>query len=112
MEQDNLFPLPPQESKEIPRDPIWDALDEEFGEVRTKSERGRRNQAVRELRDAEVTPEEIKIAVDFCRRNFTNFTEMAVCGWLGRSLHEERSKGTANVRSIFERMRPKETQDG
>ena len=87
-----------------PRDPIWDALTEEFGDVRTKSERQRRNTAVKELRDADVTPEEIKIAVDFCRRNFTHFTEMAVCGWLGRALHEDKARG-ADVRSIFERMR-------
>jgi len=85
-------------------DPVWDVLTEAFGEARTKSERGRRNAAVRELRDAEVTPEEIRIAVAFCRRSFTHFTEMAVCGWLSRALHEETSRG-ADVRSIFERMR-------
>lgn len=89
---------------ERPKDEIWDALVEEFGEVRTKSERGRRNLAVRELRDAGVTAEEIKIAVTFCRRNFTHFTEMAVCNWVSRAVHEDQARG-ADVHSIFERMR-------
>lgn len=84
-------------------DPIWDALVEEFGGVRTTAERDRRNAAVKQLREAAVTAEEIKIAVSFCRRNFTHFTEMAVCSWLSRALHEEQSRG-ADVRSIFRRM--------
>lgn len=71
-----------------PVDPIWDALTEAFGDVRTPSERARRNRAVKELRVAQATPEEIEVAVDFCRRNFTSFTEMAVCSWLSRALHE------------------------
>jgi hypothetical protein len=73
-----------------PRDEIWDALEEAFGEVRTEMERGRRNKAVKQLRAAKATPEEIAIAVDYCRRNFTTFTEMAVCGWLSRALHEHK----------------------
>lgn len=85
-------------------DPIWDVLTEEFGEALTKSERGRRNTVVKELREAEVTPDQIRIAVSYCRRNFTYFTEGAVCNWIGRALHEEKSRG-ADVRSIFERMR-------
>lgn len=107
MEQGNLFPLEPKSPREYPRDPLWDALEEEFGKVRTKSERGRRNAAVRELREAEVTPEEIRVTIDYCHRNFTSFSEKAICNWLSRSLHEEREHG-ANVRSIFERMRAKE----
>lgn len=89
---------------ERPPDLIWDALEVEFGVVRTKSERGRRNAAVRELKEAGVTPEEIKIAVAFCRRNFTSFSETAVCNWVSRALHEDQARG-ADVRSIFERMR-------
>ena len=90
--QDNLFPLPPPKPREVLRDEIWDALEDEFGQVRTKSERGRRNRAVSELREAEVTQEEVRVAVEFCRRNFTHYTEVAVCSWLSRALHE----GSAN----------------
>lgn len=79
------------------RDEIWDALTEAFGEVRTSPERGRRNRAVRELREAGATPEEIVIAVDYCRRNFTVFTEMAICGWLSRALHENKQDSFENV---------------
>lgn len=90
---------------ERPRDELWDALTDEFGEVRTKSERGRRNVAVRELREAAVTPAEIVIAVAYCRRNFTYFTEVAVCNWIGRALHEEQQAAEGgNVRSFFRRM--------
>lgn len=105
-EQESLFPVGPipKTPREYPQDPLWDALDEEFGKVRTKSERGRRNSVVKELRDADVTPEEIRITVSFCRKNFTHFTEGAVCNWLSRALHEETSRG-ADVHSIFERMR-------
>jgi hypothetical protein len=74
-------------------DETWDALEAEFGPVRTKSERGRRNAAVRELREAEATPQEIKIAADFCRRHFTTYTEMALCNWLSRSLEEHKKNG-------------------
>lgn len=88
-------------------DPIWDALEEAFGPVRTKSERGRRNVAVRELREAEVTRDEIKIAVAFCRRNFTSFSEMAVCNWLSRALMENTSTAGGNVRELFRRMEGK-----
>ena len=105
--QDNLFPLPSPKPREVPRDEIWDALEEEFGVVRTKSERGRRNRAVRELREAEVTPDEVKIAVDFCRRSFTHFTEVAVCSWLSRALHEDSSND--NTREGFLRLLGKDS---
>jgi hypothetical protein len=76
-------------------DLIWDALEVEFGPVRTKSERGRRNVAVKELREAEATPEEIKVAADYCRRNFTYFTEKALCSWLSKALDEQKQNGVA-----------------
>lgn len=72
------------------RDPIWDALTEHFGEARTKDERGRRNAAVKQLRDAQATPEEIAITIDYCKRHFNTFTEMAICGWLSRALKEHK----------------------
>jgi hypothetical protein len=80
-------------------DDIWDALTEHFGPVRTPSERGRRNRAVRELKQAEATADEIRVAVEFCRRNFTSFTEMAVCGWLSRAILEHEQTG--NQRETF-----------
>lgn len=73
-------------------DPIWDALTEAFGEVRTPSERGRRNRAVRELRSAQATPEEIAVAAEFCRRSFTHFSETALCNWLSRALREQNER--------------------
>lgn len=85
------------------QDEIWDALTDEFGPALTSRERSRRNGAVKELREAGVTPEQIKIAVAYCRRNFTQFSEYAVCNWIGRAVHEETQRG-ADVRSIFERM--------
>lgn len=87
-------------------DPIWEALTAAFGEVRTPSERGRRNRAVRELREAKATPEEIAIAVEFCRKSFTSFTEMAVCNWLSRSLMEHQATGSQ--RDTFIRLLRKE----
>lgn len=91
---------------ERPRDEIWDALTASFGEVRTPSERGRRNRAVRELKEAEATPEEILIAVEFCKKNFTSYSEIAVCNWLSRALHEHREAGAG--KDTFIRLLRKE----
>lgn len=87
---------------ERPRDIVWDALTEGFGEPRTSSERGRRNRAVHELRMAEATPEEIAVAIAFCKKNFTSFSEMAVCNWLSRALHEQKERGES--RDTFLRL--------
>lgn len=87
-------------------DLIWDALTAAFGEVRTPSERGRRNRAVRELKEAEATPKEIAVAVVFCRKNFTSFSEIAVCNWLSRALHEQREAGSG--KDTFIRLLRKE----
>lgn len=80
-------------------DAIWDVLEEHFGAVRTKSERGRRNHVVRELRLAQATPEEVRTAIIFCERNFTHYTEGALCNWLSRALHEAGTE--SNVRQLF-----------
>lgn len=88
------------------RDLVWDALTDAFGEVRTTSERSRRNRAVKELKEADATPAEIAIAVEFCRRNFTSYTEMAVCNWLSRALHENRQSGAG--KDTFIRLLRKE----
>lgn len=97
--QESFFPEPEPKQREYPRDEIWDKLEEEFGPVLTKTERGRRNRAVRELREAGLTPDQIGIGVDYCRRNFTQFTEIAVCGWISRALHEHKRDpfGAENV---------------
>lgn len=42
-----------------PRDEIWDALESELGPVVTKSERGKRNNVVKQLRDIAATAEDI-----------------------------------------------------
>lgn len=42
------------------RDELWDALTDELGEVTTRTERGRRNAALRELRAAGATPDDIR----------------------------------------------------
>lgn len=70
------------------RNLIWDAMDECFGETRTKSERTRRGKAVAELNQAKVTPEELKIAYEYCAKRFTHFTEFALCNWLSRAIKE------------------------
>lgn len=83
-------------------DEVWDALEAGFGPVRTKQERGRRNAAVKELREAEATPEEIKVAYLYCKRNFTHFTEKALCSWLSRALQEQQEAGLS--RETFLRL--------
>lgn len=93
-----------------PRDELWDMMDKCFGPVRTKSERGRRNRAVVELRAADVTPEELKIAYNYCRSRFTHFTEIALCSWLSRALYEKEQEGER--RETFIRLLGKEDSDG
>ena len=104
-EQQEMEGIPPAPKKERPRDPIFDALTEAFGEVRTKDERGRRNNAVRQLREADATPEEIEIAVAYCRRNFSHFTEKAVCGWLSVALQDHAKSGLTR-RSFMQILNP------
>ncbi len=85
------------------RDELWDVLEELFGPVRTRSARGRRNVAIGDLREAGVTPPEVRVAYSWCKEKFTTFTEMALCSHLDRALHEQ--AGNQNVRDIFDRMR-------
>jgi len=85
------------------RDPIWDALDLHFGPVRTNSERGRRNLAVKELREAGASPEEIRVAYLWCDKNFTTFTEMALVSHFGRAQHSN-VKPVESPLSIVRRM--------
>ena len=53
-------------------DPLWDVLDDELGKVETASERGRRNRALKELRDIGVTPDELRRRIRTYRRKFPN----------------------------------------
>jgi len=70
------------------RDEIWDELDGLFGPVRTRAERGRRNVAVKQLREAGATPKEVNVAYQWCAKTFTVFTEMALVSHFGRAQHE------------------------
>jgi hypothetical protein len=85
------------------RDEIWDQLDLHFGPVRTKGERGRRNVAVKELREAGATPEEVTVAYEWCKKSFTTFTEVAVCQHFGRAQHERIQHGPTTL-SLVQRM--------
>lgn len=87
------------------RDPIWDTLDALFGFARTKTEASFRGKAVRELRAAGATPEEIRIAHAWCQKNFSPFSEGALIKYFGRALHEHREQqSTADVFGEIERM--------
>ena len=95
------------EQPKTPAQETWDVLVEEFGNVRTENERGRRNKAVKQLLAAGATEEEIRIAVAYCRRNFTQFSEMAVCSWFSQALLEAEKIG--QQRDTFIRLlKPKE----
>jgi len=72
-------------------DELWDTLTECFGQAKTSRERGRRNLAVQELREAEATPEQVRIAYIYCKRTFPRFTELAVCAHFSRALLEASS---------------------
>ena len=64
------------------RDPIWDALTVIYGEPETRSERGRRNTAAKELRDIDVTPDEIQRRAAEYRRRWPDieFTPTGLAG--------------------------------
>ena len=53
-----------------PRDPIWEALVDELGEPATRSERGRRNRVVKELREVGATPDDVHARCDAARRTW------------------------------------------
>lgn len=57
-----------------PRDPIWDVLAAGFGDPATSSERGKRNRAVKELRDAGATPDQIIRRADAWPHHFPGAT--------------------------------------
>lgn len=57
-----------------PRDLVWDALVEQLGEPQTKSERGRFNRAVKELKEIEAEPEEVGRRCALYRTRWPNVT--------------------------------------
>jgi hypothetical protein len=103
--QGALFGPQRRPPKERPRDEVWDTLTELFGEATTRRTRGRRNAAAKELREANATPEEIRLTYDYCRRYFGYFTEMAICMYHGRALHEQRSSSAGGniIQLAFQR---------
>lgn len=82
------------------RDHIWDALDLHFGPCRTKTEASMRGKAVKELREAGATTEEIGIAHEWCVKNFSPFSEMALVKYFGRAQHEAMAPAVDNVTAI------------
>jgi hypothetical protein len=82
------------------RDEIWDALDAHFGPCRTKTEASMRGKAVKELREAGATPDEIAIAHRWCAANFSPFSEMALVKYFGRAQHEALEPAKDNVTAI------------
>jgi hypothetical protein len=87
-------------------DEVWDALEECFGPVRTRSERGRRNQAVRELREAGATVEEIRVTYRYCSAHYGTFSEMALCTNLSKATSQPR---LATLHDIQEGLRDQPT---
>lgn len=61
-------------SDERPRDELWDALVAELGEPATKNERGRRNAAVKQLREIATTSEEVRRRCRAYRRMWPDIT--------------------------------------
>lgn len=62
--------LAPRSTKIRKKDVLWDTLTAELGEPATKSERGRRNKALKELRDIGATPEDIRSRLRNYRRRW------------------------------------------
>lgn len=57
-----------------PTDPLWEALVAELGEPATKSERGRFNAALKELREIQATPDDVRRRCRAYRRQWPNVT--------------------------------------
>lgn len=65
----NASLTPPSVRKRKP-DKLWDLLVEELGPVQTKSERGRRNRALRELREIGVNEDDLRGRIASYRRRW------------------------------------------
>jgi len=63
--------IPPRPPK---TDELWDTLEAELGEAVTASERGRRNKALKELRDIGATPGEVRKRCKAYRRMWPDIT--------------------------------------
>ena len=62
--------LTPRSVKTRKPDKLWDALVDELGPVETKSERGRRNKALKELREIGVREDELRTRIATYRRRW------------------------------------------
>jgi hypothetical protein len=51
-------------------DPLWDVLEDELGKVETASERGKRNKALKELREIGATPDGLLDRIQWWRREW------------------------------------------
>ena len=60
--------------KTRPRDELWDAWVETWGEPQTKTERGRLNRAIKELREIDATPDQVRQALRRYDREFQGCT--------------------------------------
>jgi len=71
------------------KDPLWDTFTAELGEPATKSERGRRNNALKQLREIEATPDQLQSRIRAYRDRWPGIdcTETAiVANWTLLSL--------------------------
>jgi hypothetical protein len=57
-----------------PRDPLWDAWVDTWGEPQTATERGRVNRALKELREIDATPEQVRLVLRRYDREFQGCT--------------------------------------
>lgn len=64
-----------------PRDDVWDALADRFGEPRTKTERAHFGRVVSELMEAGATPLEVAKAAVYVQERFDNPSVFAVLKW-------------------------------
>lgn len=110
--------LAPQKRKERPRDPLWDALVAELGEPATKSERGRRNKALVELREVQATAQDIHDRLRHYRKRWPGVEVTATAlaaNWT--TLASSNGNGTVKLTQgerlrIFAQQREAELQEG
>lgn len=84
------------------RDHLWDALVDELGEPATKSERGARNAALKELREIDATPEQVRFCCQSYRMMWPNITltpTALVKHWT--TLARRNAKPTAPVTAVL-----------
>lgn len=94
------------------RDPLWEVLAEELGPVTNDAERGRRNKALKLLRQSEATPDELRGRIVAARIRWNGEAEVTAMGiatnWsdLGkeRMRLSKSERGLAEFDAIADRM--------